>query len=104
MISARIRWWVASSSPAARAIMPCTNPTDGRAPVSDSSSATTRCAGMKCTTITYTAKACRFGPYPTGPTRAPSGRVAVCTFPQPHATWCWSYWVIRTLTCGISCC
>ena len=55
--------------------MPCTNPTEGAAPVNDSSSATTRCAGMNCTTIRYTAKACRFGPYPTGPDRAPSGRV-----------------------------
>jgi hypothetical protein len=36
---------------------------------------------MKCTTINYTAKAARLGPYPTGPDRAPSGRFAVWTFP-----------------------
>ena len=59
---------------------------------------------MNCTTIKYTAKACRFGPYPTGPARAPSGRIAVCTAPQPQRTACWSYWVTVTLTCGISCC
>ena len=84
VISARIRWWVSVSSPAARLIMPCTNPTEGAVPVSDSSSATTRCAGMKCTTIRYTANAARLGPYPTGPDRAPSGRWAVWSFPQPH--------------------
>ena len=56
--------------------MPCTNPTDGAAPVSDSSSATTRCAGMYCTTSRYTARACRFGPKAAGPDRAPPGRVA----------------------------
>jgi len=37
-------------------------------------------------TINYTAKACRFGPYPTDPVRAPSGRAAVCTAPQPQRT------------------
>ena len=51
VISVRIRWWTSASSPAARLIMPWTNPTEGAVPVSDSSSATTRCAGMKCTTI-----------------------------------------------------
>src|SRR2546423_8051489 len=62
------------------------------------------CAGTKCTTIRYTANAARLGPYPTGPDRAPSGRCAVWTFPQPHCTWCWSYCVTFTATCGTSCC
>jgi hypothetical protein len=84
--------------------MPCTNPALGVAPVSDSSRSTQRATGMNCTTIKYTAKACRFGPYPTGPARAPRGRAAVCTVPQSQRTACWSYWVIVTLTCGISCC
>ena len=84
--------------------MPCTNPTDGAVPVSDASNATTRCAGTKCTTIRYTANAARWGPYPTGPERAPAGRAAVCSLPQPHTTWCWSYWMTLTATCGISCC
>src|SRR3954447_25801825 len=78
--------------------MPWTKPTEGAVPVSDSSSATTRCAGTKCTTIRYTANAARLGPYPTGPDRAPSGRCAVWTFPQPHCTWCWSYCVTFTAT------
>jgi hypothetical protein len=45
VIRVRIRWCTAASSVAARA------PTDGAEPVNDSSSATQRCAGMKCTTI-----------------------------------------------------
>ena len=80
----RIRSCTSPSSPAVRASMPCTNPTEGAVPVSDSSSATTRCAGTNCTTIRYTANAARFGPYPTGPGRAPSGRAAVWIRPQPH--------------------
>ncbi len=64
VISVRIRWSTSSSSPAARVSMPCTNPTDGAAPVSDSNNCTQRCAGTKCTTMRYTAHACRFGPYP----------------------------------------
>ena len=84
--------------------MPCTNPTLGAAPVSDSKNSTHRAAGTKCITIRYTANACRFGPYPTGPGRAPSGRVAVWVAPQPQRTWCWSYWMTVTDTRGISWC
>lgn len=50
------------------------------------------------------ANAARFGPYPTGPDRAPSGRTALWRRPQPHSTSCWSYWVTATATCGISYC
>src|SRR5215207_7808709 len=104
VIRARIRASTSASSPAARSSMPCTNPTLGLAPVNDSSNSTQRCAGTNCATIRYTAKACRFGPYPTAPDRAPAGRSAVWTRPQPHRTTCWSYWVTLTDTSGISCC
>ncbi|MGH3932647.1 MAG: hypothetical protein ACRDTF_22040 [Pseudonocardiaceae bacterium] len=73
-----------SSSPAARVSMPCTNPTDGAAPVGDSSNETQHCTGMKCTTIRYTAKAWRLGPYPTVPGRPPQGAQR-CTRPHRNA-------------------
>ena len=104
VIRARIRWCTPASRPAARASRPCTNPTEGAAPVNDASNATQRSAGMKCTTIRYTTNACSSGPYPTGPDRAPSGRLAVCTRPHPQRTECWSYWMMVTVTCGMSCC
>src|SRR5690606_41302866 len=59
---ARMRLSTTSSSPAARASMPCTNPAEGAAPVSDSNSAITRPTGRHCTTSRYTHRACRFGP------------------------------------------
>jgi hypothetical protein len=36
----------------------------------------------------------------TNPQRAPSGRWAVWSLPQPHRTWCWSYCVMLTLMTG----
>jgi hypothetical protein len=67
VIRARIRWSTSASSPAVRVSMPCTNPALGVAPVSDSNNSTQRWTGMNCTTIKYTAKACRFGPYAERP-------------------------------------
>jgi hypothetical protein len=51
VIRARMRLSTSCSSPAARASMPCTNPTDGAAPVIDSNNRMHRCAGKKCATI-----------------------------------------------------
>ena len=78
----------------------------GVAPVSDSSSSTHRGAtGMKCTTIRYTAKACRLGPYPTGPGAGPlRARRGV------HRAAAAAHRMLvvlgdrAPLTCGISCC
>jgi hypothetical protein len=49
-------------------------------PVSDASSSTHRPTGMNCTTIKYTAKACRFGPYAERPVM-PSGSGFVLVAP-----------------------
>ena len=62
MISARISLFVSATAAAARASMPCTNPGEGFAPVSDSISSVHRCTGIACATMRYTHHACRFGP------------------------------------------
>jgi len=104
VIRARIRWSAARSTLAVRASRPCTNPTEGSAPVNAVSTWRQRWTGRWWTTIRNTAQACRTGPYSTLPVPAPSGRAAVCTVPHRHRTACWSYCVTVAATVGISIC
>ncbi len=62
MISARIALFAPATAAAALRIMPCTNPGEGLAPVSDSISSAQRCTGIACAAIRYTHHACRFAP------------------------------------------
>src|SRR5258706_12578893 len=54
MIRARIAVFAPATAAAARAIMACTNPGEGSAPVSASTSSAQRCTGMACAAIRYT--------------------------------------------------
>lgn len=81
MIRDRIRRAAGAIATAARLKVPCTNPTEGTAPLSDSSIPAHRCTGTACTTIRNTHQLSRFGPYPVLPVVAPSGGRAVCFFP-----------------------
>jgi hypothetical protein len=62
MISARISLFAAATAAAARAIIWCTNPAEGLAPVRASISSAQRCTGMACAAIKNTHHACRFSP------------------------------------------
>ena len=62
VIKVRIRLSACSRATAAAWIVPCTNPTEGAAPVNDSTNPTHRCTGMAWITIRYTHHARRFGP------------------------------------------
>src|SRR6266496_3511614 len=60
--SVRMSLSTCTSASAVRVSRPCTHPTLGVAPVSDSTSSTQRATGIACTTIRYRHQLCRFGP------------------------------------------
>ena len=62
MTSARISLFAAATPRAARASSACTNPSDGRAPHSDSMMSAHRATGTWCITSRNTHSACRCNP------------------------------------------
>jgi hypothetical protein len=59
---ARISMFTPRTATAARAIMECTNPSDGLVPVSASTICAQRSTGTWCMTSRNTTQACRFSP------------------------------------------